>query len=130
MAYATTTDLDELGLPTGWLTGVTTAQQEAALDAASAEADDYLRARYTLPLSAYPDSLKARVVDMAVFRLMKRRGYNPENGNDNLIAKAYDDAMVWLKQVARGEVVLGATDATPSTYEGAPEVNTGTARGW
>ena len=53
MAYATTTDLARFGLPSGALAGVSTATQEAALDAASAFADSYLRSRYTVPLTSY-----------------------------------------------------------------------------
>jgi phage gp36-like protein len=50
--YATTADLARLGISSAALQGVATATQEAALDACSAVADGYLRARgYVLPLT-------------------------------------------------------------------------------
>jgi phage gp36-like protein len=134
--YATTDDLADLGLQTGWLGDITTDEQDAALEKASGVLDDFLRTRFVLPLSApYPDSLIRATVDIAVYYLMKRRGFNPSGGDiDALIVKGYDDAIIWGQRVARGELVIGAIDTTPDTSDASPEVysvgESGSSRGW
>lgn len=61
--YATKLDLDREGAPAAALSRVTSSEL-AQLRAASNKADDYLRGRYTLPLSASAD-LEADVVQVS-----------------------------------------------------------------
>ena len=113
--YATTTDLTRLGLPSTALSGVATAAQEDALDAASALADGYIGSRFGLPLSAWGDALRGVVCRLAAYDLMVTRGYAPEAGRDDQLRYRYEDSMRWLRDVAGGVVALqGVTDATPT----------------
>lgn len=55
--YASTQDLDLLGLPAA-STATVAASRNGMLQAASLEADSYLRARYSLPLIASPEAVE------------------------------------------------------------------------
>ncbi len=112
--YATTTDLVRLGLPSAALSGVSTAAQEAALDAASAVADGYLASRKALPLSAWGDDLRTVVTRLAAYDLMVTRGYDPAAGRDDQIRLRHEDAMRWLRDFADGRIdAPSMVDATP-----------------
>lgn len=130
MAYAALADLSELGIVSTAIAGLSSATRTEALDRASAELDGYLAARFALPLVApYPAELLRRTVDIAVYLLMRHRGFNPDVSSDQLIIKGYDDAVAWARSVARGEIQIAATDATTDD-DAAPEVETGESRGW
>jgi len=83
----------------------------AAIAGAEAEIDSYVGRRHTVPLSPVPPVVRDRAVDIAVYRLYKRR----RKANDD-VRKSYEDALAWLKDVAKGLVSLGVDDpdATPS----------------
>lgn len=98
------------------LTGIDDPRKTAAIAGASAEADDYLRDQYTLPLQTNGSaSLTIHVANIAVYRLMVGRGYNPEAGGDPGIRDRYKDAIDWLKLVAAGKVTPNVTDSAPET---------------
>lgn len=129
--YATRDDLARGGLRAAALSGVSTADQDAALVAASGEADGYLAKRYLMPLVAWGDDLRRRVVHIATFDLLATRGYAPASGVDPLVAKRYDDAILWLRDAARGLVEpQGIVDSTPEIDEAAPLVSSDDAAGW
>src|SRR5690606_40886273 len=52
---------------------------------------------------AWGDELTRRVCDVAAFLLLKHRGFNPESGTDQVVEKAYDDAMAWFRRVGDGK---------------------------
>lgn len=113
--YATTTDLVRTGIAAAALTGVSTASQEAALDAASAVADGYLCSRYTLPLSAWGADLTGVVARMAAWDILRVRGYDPQAGGDAAVRLGYTDSIKWLEGVQGGRITpQGVVDATPS----------------
>lgn len=131
MAYATAAQLLQLGLPGRALTDVSTADRNAALDAASDLADSYLRSRFELPLTAWGDDLRRAVCSVAVYDLLSRRGYNPEQGADDNIRARHDDAVRWLEKVAAGLVSPSVTDSsTPATAGSGARVRSHDARGW
>lgn len=134
MAYATTADLSTYGANASTFTGISNGDMVAALAAASAEADGYLRARYPraeLPLTTYDADLKLAVVKIATFELVAKRGFNPNAGSDVVIAKRADDARAWLKALSRGEVSLSlAPDPATSSVAEAPAVTSKPLRGW
>ena len=129
--YATPQDLERLSLPAAALEGVSPSTRAEALASATDDADAALGAIYELPLVAWPDSLRQRVTDIAAFRLLRRRGFQP-TGADELVVKAYDDAMEWLARVARGTLVLpGVVDSAPtSDVTTAVSISTRPLRGW
>lgn len=124
--YATRDELARGGLRAAALSGVSTADQDAALVAASGEADGYLAKRYLLPLVAWGDDLRRRVVHIATYDLLATRGYAPASGVDPLVAKRHDDAIFWLRDVAKGVVEpQGIVDSSATVEEQAPLVSSG-----
>lgn len=134
MAYADRTDLSRLGIAAAALSGVATATQDAALDAASDTADGYLRGRYTLPLTAWGDDLRAHVCGIAAWRLLATRGFDPNRSGDIAIRQLYDDAIAWLKDVSAGRVVVSGGNTSPTATRHArasgPRVTSDRTRGW
>lgn len=119
--YATRTDLEQLGLVAGALSGIADADVNAALLAASSMADGYLASRYgsSLPLATWPESLTQHVCAIAAFRLMSAIGFNPEDGAHVVIRMGYDDAIRWLRDVSKGVVTLISAPTaalTPQAY--------------
>jgi phage gp36-like protein len=119
LQYAVRSDLAS-GINAAAIAGVPTATQDAAIDAASREMDSYFRGQFTLPFTQVGADVRQKTVDMAVFFIMKGRGYNPDAGADALIEDAYDKAIAWLKLVAQGTVVPDVTDSTTGSAEGRP----------
>jgi phage gp36-like protein len=125
--YATTDDLKTFGLPAGALDGSPIDVQKA-LDAASAFADSYLGARYTLPITTTDPALTIAVCGIAAWMLMSRRGFNPDNGSDPVIRQGYEDARAWLTRVANGQAVVQVVQAQPESLQ--PDLSSNTPRGY
>ncbi len=130
-AYATRTELAQYGLPSDALTGVSTTDQDAALEAASRELDGYFRAQYGVPLASVSSDTKRHVCAVASWIIMAVRGYSPD-GPDVVIRQRYDDAIAWARDVAKGVVrpIEQTSDATPSTIESIPLMDSTEERGW
>lgn len=110
--YAERTHITQFSLPSAALSGISTGDQDAALDAASQVADSYLGAKFQLPLKTWGDDLRRAVCDVAAWMLIKRRGFSPQAADGGMIREAYDDGLRWLEQVAVGKVVpSGVTDS-------------------
>lgn len=129
--YASRSDLEGLGLPRTALKNVENGTIDDILIAASGFVDSHLRGRYSLPLqNPFPPEIATATVDIGALRVLRRRGYNPDEFDESW-KEAHDAAVTWLKDVAAGRVHLAiAADATPTTSEGAPRVQTQPARGW
>jgi len=74
-----------------------------ALGDASAEIDSYLEGRYPLPLVAVPESLKVLACSIAMYRLQALRPLQDVED----ARKRYEDAVRFLRSVAKGEINLG-----------------------
>jgi phage gp36-like protein len=85
----------------------------AAIEAAQAEADSYLRARYSVPLAVAPPEVAGIVYDLALARLYKTE--LPAN-----VAQARTDARRLLRDIANGTALLSVDAAGPSTAPSAP----------
>lgn len=142
-AYASRAQLAQHGLPSGALTNVPTATQDAALEAGARRIDTYLRAQCSVPLlSPGEDIVEANCV-LAGFSILTTKGHNP-TFFDTVFQKRYDDTIQWLRDIAAGRVTLDpGIDATPEIDEGAPKrtsrgpvvsysstVETNEPRGW
>jgi phage gp36-like protein len=70
--------------------------------------DDYLRDRYTLPLTNSHETIKRLSITITSYNLQRRRGKVPE-----LWQKSYDDAKATLLQLQQGKITLdeGTTSA-------------------
>lgn len=76
---------------------------EAAIAAASAEIDTYLRPRHKLPLPTTPAQLVAVTCDLAHYRLCQA----DTNLVSDQVQKAQELALKWLDKLAAGRVDLG-----------------------
>lgn len=118
MQYTSNAEFFDQTIPPDAFADLTADQITEALVWASSEADSYIRNRYTLPLVApYDESLKAKVADIAAWRLSKRLGFRPGSGNNETIEISYKDAIDWLTLLSKGLVRLGCLDSTPDVDE-------------
>ena len=92
----------------------------AAIAAAEGDFESYAARRHQVPvdLSASPgvaETVQAKILDLAVYYLYARgrRGRVPED-----VRRSYEDALKWLRDLARGDVTLGAT---PGPAESGPD---------
>jgi len=93
------TDDDKTGL-------IDSAKIDSAIADAEAEINGHIATKYTVPVSPVTDLLKKLARTIAVKNLYDRRPSTPENVNDN-----YDNAVAFLKEVARGNATLGVDPA-------------------
>lgn len=79
-----------------------------ALGDASALIDSYAGAQYVVPLAPVPAIVNKYGTLIAAYYLYLRRGVVPA-----AVQAAYDNAVSWLKDLAKGTVVIGETDEQP-----------------
>ncbi len=129
---ASLTDLAALGLAvSAFPASITDAVKTAHLLAASGLVLSYVKKRHALPLASWGQDLIRATVALATFSLMALRGFDPANAADQLVLKGHDDAIVWLRDVSRGDAELvDCIDATDSTDEASPLVESDEALGW
>jgi phage gp36-like protein len=112
--------VDEEGA--GVLTPEGEARTQAALREAWGEVESYLAQRYALPLPALPEVLRAKALDIAVYRLALRRGIRPGTA-DEVLLQRYRDAVAFLKDVALGKASLPLPPASaPAQPKGGAKV--------
>lgn len=112
MAYATLAAMvarfgeDELIALTAPLdaTAPDAAMAGQALADASAVIDGYLASRYALPLETVPALLEPLCCDIARYRLAAGGSVHLPT---DIQRQRYDDALIWLAQVAAGKIGLG-----------------------
>lgn len=128
-AYAVQADLANV-LNAAASASITSGQQNAALASASDYADSYFRAQFTLPLISWGQDVTDAVCEIAAYRLMMLRGYNPESGSDVGLRQRYEDAIKWLERVASGKTVPNVSDSASGGVEGGPFIISSSQRGW
>lgn len=112
MSYSTIAEF-KAGIPERDLVGLTDlsatasglvddARIQAALDDASAEIDSYIAKVVAVPLSPVPRILKVICRDLALHRLYVNIGHSMEARKS-----LREDAIGYLKSVARGDAALG-----------------------
>lgn len=98
----------------------TVARDEAkitrAISGASAVIDGYLSIRYALPLPGTPDVLRDACVSIAVYRLASEPGSLAED-----MRTRYEDAIAFLKDVAKGVAGIGVPTIAQSAAAGAAD---------
>lgn len=131
MAYATRTDLTTHGLSSAALGSISTTAQDAALDAASATADSYLRTRYSTPVAGYGVDLTRAVCSLAAWDLLSVRGYDPQRGGDEALRLRAEDALRWLRDVSSGKASLsGITESESESWPEYIGAVSDESRGW
>ena len=81
-----------------------------ALADATADIDSYVARKYALPLPTVPDVLVRICVDIAMYRLSPEPGVGTEDRRTR-----YDDAIAFLKDVAKGVAGLGLEESPPTS---------------
>jgi phage gp36-like protein len=122
MSYATRSDLVVYGLPATALGALSTAQQDAALSAASERVDGYYRGRYSLPLVSWDTETRAACCRIAAYELLNTRGYSPAAGADVNIKTRYDETIAWLKAVQRRAAHPAVVEAEQDTKHKRPVI--------
>ena len=135
MAYATQADLENY-ISAAALTSVSAGVIDAALQAASDEADGYLRAQFTLPLiGTIPQDLVRAVCQIAAADVMAERGYSPDSGADQIFELRAKSARQWFLLVAEQKVTPSVTDSSNASAPGVtsatgPKAYSRPSRGW
>jgi phage gp36-like protein len=97
---------------------------------ASADIEDACNGAYTLPLVAWPASVRERGAKIAIFRIISKRGFQPD-GSDQILKDNSDDAMRWLRRVSQGQLrPIGIVDSTETEYEGGAVIVSDPPRRW
>lgn len=129
-SYAVAADIAVYAVDATALEPYSDADKDAALADASVFADSYLARRYAVPLAVWGADLRAAVCRIAVYRLLTRAGYDSA-AEGSSFRKQYDDALAWLKDVAKGDATVSG-GATAGADAPAPlaRVRTSRPRGW
>jgi phage gp36-like protein len=93
---------------------------DKAIADASAEIDAYAQGRYPVPFSPVPQVIGKIAVDMSLYNLFSRRGFDPEGSQDKVISERYKSAVRFLENLAKGLVQIGA--AQPQQVSEQPPV--------
>jgi len=129
--YATQADLARFGVMASATQNVPSATLDAALSGASRVLDGYFRARFSLPLTSWDDSVRRMTCWIAAYDVMTARGYSQDSGRDIQIQERYNAAIAWAEGVERQRVHPNVTQtavAAPS-YQ-FPQISTAPKRGW
>lgn len=133
--YAEPADLAQVGMSAELTADLDSAVVLGALDKASRQADSYIASagRYTLPLIQWGGDLRAAVCQIAAYHLMVAAvGYSPEDAANANWRQRYEDAILWLRDVAAGRAVLvDVVDSTADVQEsGSVAISSRPLRGW
>jgi phage gp36-like protein len=131
VVYATPDDFDALAPSAAASEDFSVEDKSKALESATSEADGYLNARYTLPLTAWGHDLRQCVVSIAAYRLLVRRGWSPVAPEDDTVRTGYTDALAWLAKVKDERISPpDIVDSTPEVYDAGAFVVSKPKRGW
>lgn len=111
--YATRADFAQSGLPPLAYEGLDDAAIDSALVSSSEFADSYIGQRFELPLATWSRALTDTVCELAAYRVMCTRGFQPGAPDAEVIEKRRDNALKWLEDVAKGR----ALPAYPTTKD-------------
>ena len=95
--------------------GLDTEAVNKAITDAAAEINGYAGKQYKVPFQTVPDVIRKFAVDIALYNLFSRRGFDPEgNPQDNVILLRYKAAVQFLQNLAKNIVVLDVADGSAS----------------
>jgi len=124
MAYCVEADIDKL-IPEQELAELTAESGSTpdsgvvseAIAKADAIIDSYCGKQYVVPFDPVPEIIESLSVDIAVYRLYLRRRVVPDPARQR-----YEDAIIFLKDVSKGNAIIGTTDSPPDTAAGSNDV--------
>lgn len=114
-SYAEVADFAIYGLRAEVTADIDPAVILAHLTNASRVADSYIGNRgYPLPLTAWGDDLRAAVCRIAAWTVLVFKGTTPDEPTAMSVSKSRDDAIAWLRDVAKGVANLDLVTTTPA----------------
>lgn len=133
--YISLQEYDAIGAGNGVLQEqFTDDERTLEIIAQSEVADSYIGNVEKLPLKSWGNDLGRAVAKLVDYELMGRLSRNRGGpGGDSFLSERRDEALQWLRDIARGNARLLAPtseDQTPTTYEGGSYVVTRSRRGW
>jgi len=133
-ADITRAELASLGLRAAALTGISTGDQDAACESATATARSYLRARYPAAGTIADPGYKQAVARIAAHELLSTRGFDPSGSrSDEAVQLNRDAAVKWLRDVSNGIAHLDLTETVAETFAptlGGDGILSDPPRGW
>lgn len=122
-SYAFLTDAVTFGLvPSAYGLNITAPQIQANLDAASDEADDFMGARYSLPLlPPVPLSIVRGVVHIARYHVLALRGFDESNPADQNVVKMYEAARKFFGEIRNQSLHPKVVESPRPTSLGQPQ---------
>ena len=116
-ADITRAELASLGLRGQALSTISTADQDAACESASATARSYLRARYPAAGAITDPGYKQAVARIAAHELLSTRGFDPSGSrSDEAVQLNRDAAVRWLRDVSNGVAHLDITETIAESF--------------
>jgi phage gp36-like protein len=83
----------------------------SAIADADAEIDSYAQAQYAVPFNPVPEMIRKISVDIAVYNLFSKRGFDEEK--EKMVISRYKNAVRFLENLAKGVVGFAKTEAPP-----------------
>lgn len=114
MSYATITQLQDRHASDVAIIAASETDLQKTVDDASATVDSYLATRYALPLAVVPSVLVRVVCDIAQYLIVGTDGGLMTEER----RRRYDDAIHWLRDVAKGVVDIAALITAPVDADG------------
>lgn len=125
------TDLGRFGPVPAAIASLDDATKTDHLVKASGLALSYIKKRYALPLMQWGDDLRGAVVAIASWTLLCTRGANPANAADVTVKERHDNALAWLRDVAKGLAELvDVVDSSAAPGVAAPLTSSEEPLGW
>lgn len=98
--FATSTDFTNLAGPPALVQSFTSAQITAALNSAASEMTGSLSSRWVMPLKQWGQDLVRFNVDIAIYLLLKQRGFNPNNPAEQSYIENYERIRKTMTDIA------------------------------
>lgn len=104
-AYAALADLPLTGISAEVIAWFSNGEPQRQLDVANAAIDAVMATRFVMPLTSWGMDLVGVACDIAAYKLVKLRGFQPDgNGDNGELSKAYDNALEWLDKIRKGQI--------------------------
>jgi phage gp36-like protein len=117
-SYCASADLALYGVRAEALANIDASILQANIAVASDMIDSYLRSRFTLPLLAWGSDLTGACAAIAVYGIIKVRGFNSARSSDEQIKASYDEAIHWLIDISNEKATPDVTDSSPASFPG------------
>jgi phage gp36-like protein len=134
-SYCTSADLSQYGIRAEALANIDPSILTSNIAGASDVIDSYLRSRFELPLVAWGSDLTGCCAKIAVYEIIRVRGFNAARASDETIKDAYDQSIRWLVDISNQKATPNVTDSASAvpgeaTGGGTVQVSSYQSRGY